>query len=266
LISKEWRDVRWKLLTGALLVLAIGVMIPLDTLHPTSYSLFGEPGNVVAPSPGEDAGYLRYLLWSQWFSEASGNPILMVIATLLGAALISDETRRGSIFLLLSRPVSRSRVLLIKYAINAGVLLAIVALGSAALLGTAGVLGHPQDAGGVLVSAVLMWFGLLFVLGTSLTLSVALDNTLLAIIGTFLVWVLTSVTPAFVAQQIAVITMSSQASPPAAFFETLSLSPYWTSLAAYSGDGFPTVQLLVSSITAAVPLLVALWLFNRRAY
>lgn len=266
MLAKEWRDARWKLLVGAVLALAIGVMIPLDTLFPTSYSLFGEPADVIAPSPQEDAGHLQYLLWSQWFSEASGNPVLMLIAAGLGAGLISGETSRGTIFLLFSRPVSRERVLLTKYALNACILFVIAMLGSSALLIITGAFGYPQDTGGVLVSAVLMWLGLLFILGTALVLSVALDSTLLALVGTFLVWVLSSLLPALVAQQIAVIFLSSQNDFPATLFDTLALSPYWTSLAAYSGDSFPTVQLLVSSITAALALLAALWLFRRKAY
>ena len=266
MITKEWRDARWKLLVGAVLALVVGVMIPVDTLFPTSYSLFGEPDNVIAPSPKEDAGYLQYLLWSQWFSEASGNPVLMLITAVLGAGLVSGETSRGTVFLLLSKPVSRERVLLVKYAINAGVLFVIVMLGSAALLAITGALGYPQNTGCVLISAVLMWLGLLFILGTSLVLSVVLDNTLLALGGTFVVWVLTSLFPALIAQQVAVIFLSSQSDFPATLFDALSLSPYWTSLAAYSGDSFPTVQLLVSSVTAALALLAALWLFRRKAY
>lgn len=260
MVAKEWRDARWKLLAGAVVVLVIGAMIPLDTLFPRSYSLFGEPDNIIAPSPKEDAEYLQYLLWSQWFSEASGNPVLMLMAAVLGAGLISGETRRGTIFLLLSKPVSRERVLLIKYAISAGVLFVIVMLGSVALLVITGMLGYPQDTGGVLISAVLMWLGLLFVLGTALLLSVMFDNMLMAVVGTFLVWVLTSVLPALMAQQIANLFLVSQNQFPAALFDAMALSPYWTSLDAYSGHGFPTLQLLVSSAAAA------LWLFSKKSY
>ena len=266
MIAKEWWDARWKLIVGAALVLVVGVMIPLDTLLPNPYSLFGEPENVMAPSPREDAQYLEYLLWSQWFSEASGNPILMLIAAVLGAGLISGETSRSTIFFLLSKPVSRARVLLTKYGIGAGILFAVAMLGSLALLLTTAALGYPQDMLGVLVSAVLMWLGLLFVLGTSLMLSVILDSTLLAIMGIFLVWMLTSLIPALIAQQIAVIFLTSQNQYPATLFDALSLSPYWTSLAAYSGESFPAVHFLVSSVTAALVLLAALWLFRRKAY
>ena len=265
MISKEWQDARWKLAIGAVLVLAMGVLIPLDTLFPHPYSLFGEPDNVVAPPATEDAGYLEYLLWSQWFTEASGNLVLMLLAAVLGAGLISDEVNRGTIFLLLNRPVGRGRVLLTKYTVGAGALLIITLLGSAAQLVVAGALGYPQHTGGVLVSAVLMWLGLLFVLGTSLLLSVILDSALLAVVGTFLVWVVTSVAPAFAAQQ-ATVLLSTQDGSLVRVFDGLALSPYWTSLAAYSGDSFPTLQLLVSSVTAGMPLLAALWIFCRKAY
>ncbi len=244
----------------------MGVMIPLDTLFPHAYSLFGEPANVVAPSPREDAGYLEYLLWSQWFTEASGNLILMLAATILGAGLVSDEANRGTLFLVLNRPVTRERLLLIKYTINAGALLAISLLGSIALLATTAASGYPQDVGGVLVSAVLMWLGLLFVLGTAILLSIILNNTLLAVAGTFGVWVVTSIVPAFVAQQVAVFFLSSQSEFPATLFDALAVSPYWSSLPAYSGNSFPTTQLLVSLLIAAVPLLLALRVFKQKNY
>jgi ABC-type transport system involved in multi-copper enzyme maturation permease subunit len=266
MIAKEWRDARCKFLIGTVLVLAMGVMIPLDTLFPHAYSLFGEPANVVAPSPREDAENLRYLLWSQWFTDASGNLILMLVTAIIGAGLISEESNRGTLFLALNRPISRGRVLLTKYAVNAGVLLAISLLGSVALLVTTKAFGYPQNTGGVLVSAGLMWLGLLFVLGTALLLSVALDNTLLALAGTFVIWILTSVVPAFVAQQVPVLFLSSQSEFPASLFDALAISPYWSSLAAYSGDSFPATKLLVSLATAAVPLLGALWVFKRKAY
>lgn len=265
MVAKEWRDARWKLVIGTVLVLAMGGLIPLDTLFPHSYSLFGEPGNVVAPSPPENAGYLKSLLWSQWFTEASGNLILILLSPVLGASLISDEVNRGTIFLLLDQPVGRERVLLTKYTVSAGALLIITLLGSATLLIVAGPLGYPQHAGGVFVSTVLMWLGLLFMFGTSLLLSVVLDSALLAVVGTFIVWMLTSVAPAFVAQQTTVF-LSTQNESLATALDVLSLSPYWTSLAAYSGDSFPTMQLLVSSVTVSLPLLLTLWIFRRKAY
>jgi ABC-type transport system involved in multi-copper enzyme maturation permease subunit len=190
----------------------------------------------------------------------------MLVAALLGAGVVSEEARRGTIFLLLDKPVSRERVLLAKYVVSAAVLLALAMLGSATLLAVTGALGYPQDAGGVFVSAVLMWLGLLFVLGTALALSVTLENTLLAVVGTFLVWLLTSVVPAFIAQQAAVLFLSSQEDFPSSLFDALALSPYWTSLAAYSGESLPTTQLLVGSVASAVPLLAALWLFRRKEY
>ena len=75
----------------------------------------------------------------------------------------------------------------------------------------------------------------------------------------------TSVAPAFAAQQAAVF-LSTRNDPLVPAFDALSLSPYWTSLAAYSGNSFPTLQLLVSAVTAGLPLLVALWVFRRKAY
>jgi ABC-type transport system involved in multi-copper enzyme maturation permease subunit len=166
--------------------LAMAVLIPLNTLFPHSYWLFGEPDNVVAPSPPENAGYLRHRLRSQWFTGASGDLVLMLLATVLGAGLISEEVNQGTIFPLLDKPVGRGRRLLTKYTVGAG---------------------------GELVSTGLLWLGLLLMLGTSLLLSVAPDSALLAVVGTFLVWMLTSVALAFAAQQ-AAASLSTQNAPP----------------------------------------------------
>jgi hypothetical protein len=99
-------------------------------------------------------------------------------------------------------------VVLTKYASNAGALLAI------SLLVTTGALGYPHDTGGVLVSALLVWLGLLFVLGTANVLSVAPESTLLAVAGTFLVYGLIPVVSAFVARrEVGVLLLSSTSMP-----------------------------------------------------
>ncbi|MCA1715496.1 MAG: ABC transporter permease subunit [Actinobacteria bacterium] len=129
-------------------------------------------------------------MWHGWFGTGLGNPLLFFLAVLLGAGLISGEASRGSIFLLLSRPISRKRVLLTKYVVSASALFVVTVLFGVALLVFAALLGHPPSVAGVIISTVLMWLGLLFVLGTALVLSVVLDNTLLAAASTVLVWML----------------------------------------------------------------------------
>lgn len=270
---KEWRDARWKLFVGAVLVLATGLTIPFG-VGPIAWSA---PAGVPSfPMMSTREG--QFLVWSEWFGTGLGNPILFFLAVVLGAGLISGETSRGTIFLLLSKPVGRTRVLLTKYAVGAGVLFVVVLLFSAALLVAASVLGDPPSVGGLIISTVLMWLGLLFVLGIALTLSVVLDNTLLAAAGTVLVWMLTTV-PTLVVQQLIHLeaAMKARANPGVVFTrvdstinpelqEILALPLYWSNTAAYFDASFPDINFLVCLAAAALPLLAALWLFRRKAY
>lgn len=50
------------------------------------------------------------------------------------------------------------------------------------------------------------------------------------------------------------------------FVEGLSLRQYWTSESLYMGESLGLVSFLICMIAATVPLLAALWIFNRKAY
>lgn len=270
---KELRETRWKFVIGAVLVLATGLMIPFGVGPIAWRTPVGIPS---FPMMSTEVG--RWLVWSEWFGTGLGNPILFFLAVVLGAGLVSGESSRGTIFLLLGKSVGRDRVLLTKYAVGAGALFVVALLFSSALFVTASVLGYPPSVGGLVISTVLMWLGLLFVLGTALTLSVVLDNTLLAAAGTVIVWMLTSV-PTLVVQQLIHLeaTMKARANPGVVFTmadstinpklqETLALPSYWSNQAAYFDASFPATNFLVCLIAAALPLLAALWLFRRKAY
>ena len=256
MIAKEWRNARWKFFVGTLLALAAGAVTPFG-VGPIAWEGIGVP-----PFPMLSTEEGRYLVWWEWFGTGLGNPILFFLAVVLGADVISGEVRSGNIFLLLSKPISRERVLLTKYLVGAGVLFVVTVLFSAALLITAGITGYLPNVGGLLISTVLMWLGLLFVLGTALTLSVVFNSTLLALVGTVLVWLLTSIVPAYVFQQIAV--MNNTSSSP--LQEGLSLSMYWSSETAYLDANFPAVEFFVCLVSSLLVLAAALWLFDRKAY
>lgn len=273
MLDKELRDVRWKFFVGAALVLIVGSTIPFG-IGP---GVWGWPSDV-PPFPLLSTREGQFLVWQQWFGTGLGNPILFFLAVILGAGLISGEASRGTVFFLLGRPVSRERVLLTKYLVSASALFATALLFGVALLVTATVLGHPPSMVGVLISTVLMWLGLLFVLGTALVFSVMLGNTLMAAAGTVLVWALTAV-PTLVVQQLIHLEtrMKARANPETVFTRAdstinpelqgiLSLPLYWSDRAAYFDASFPTTNFLVCLVAAVLPLLTALLLFRRKAY
>lgn len=232
MIAKEWRDAWWKLLAAAVAVVP-SVLIVAEYLPP-----YRSSGRVAEEfSPQIAVNHLSNVY-------SGGATALGSLAALLGVALVSKEAARGTIFLLLSRPVGRTRVLLTKYAVCAGILLAAAASGQALLLVVAfATKGYPPGlvtVSGVVLSTVLVWLGSLPVLGAALIFSVVFRNATASVAGAALV---------FFAYW---------------FFAALGFGYQGGTL--YAGPNLAPTDFLVGLTAAALPLLAALWLFRRRAY
>ena len=246
MIAKEWRDARWKL------VVAIAGAVPALLIVAVYLPPYESSGRVVERLT--DAMALDQIL----NVYGGGGVALALLAILIGAATISEEVGRGTIFLLLFRPTSRTRILLTKYAISAGILLSAAVLGHAALIAAAATKGYPLilSVSGTVLSTALMWLGSLSALGLSTLFSIAFRNTLV------------SLAVAFVTLYLAFYALPGYAE----FFvsyETLKMvaPPYlWTSKALYVGEGFASLNFIVCTATAAILLLAPLWMFRRRAY
>ncbi len=186
-------------------------------------------------------------VWGNWFAK-NGPEIMVIMAIVLGAGLIAGEVNKGTIFFLLGKPISRERVLLIKYAVSALILLAISLICGVALVVTAAIAGHPQNIGGVVISTVLLWLGVLFGLGLSLMFSALFKDALWPLICALVITVLT-VIPSFI--------------PDLGAWNLIS---YWSNQAVYQGQGFPAKEFAICFVVAVIPLILALALFHRRAY
>jgi ABC-2 type transport system permease protein len=247
---KEIIEARWKLIIGAAIcvVLAAALAASYDLIKRmlTHANLQQAPQSLQGQIQGLLGSYDIYV-WSQWFGK-NGAQVLAVLAAVLGCSLIASEVNKGTIFFLLSRPVSRVRVLLVKYAVSAGMLLAITVVSSAALLVTAAILGHPQHLGGMAISTVLLWLGTLFVLGLATLFSVLFKDILRPLLLALIITVIT-VIPSFIPN-----------------WGDWSLPGYWTSQAAYLGQEFPTKALIICLVAAVVPMVLAVPLFRRQAY
>ena len=169
---------------------------------------------------------------------------------MLGASLIANEVNKGTIFFLLSRPLSRDRVLLTKYLVSALILLGVMLLSGLAILIAAASVGHPQNVGGVLISTILLWLGMLFVLGVALLFSVLFHDVLRPLIFSLLLTLLLSI-PGLI---------------PNATLNDWNLTFYWSNFAAYQGTMFPLKALLICLIAAIVPVALAIPLFRKQAY
>jgi ABC-2 type transport system permease protein len=257
MVVKECIEARWKAIIGSV-VAFVGAVVLAATYDLIKNSVVNSltTGNAAKQIPSQLQGQIQQILgsyeayvWSQWFSK-NGPEILAILAAVLGASLIASEVSKGTIFFLLSKPVSRDRVLLTKYGVNALILLGIMVLSGLGLLAAAALVGHAQNVGGVLISTLLLWLGMLFVLGLALLFSVVFHDVLRPLIFALLITLLLSI-PGLI---------------PNAAVNSWNLTLYWSNLAAYQGTAFPVKALIICLIAAVVPVALAIPLFRKQAY
>jgi ABC-type transport system involved in multi-copper enzyme maturation permease subunit len=249
MVVKELIEARWKAIICGLLALILVVVsaATYDLLKPALSNTSSQQMPQFLQQQLQLTSSYNLYVWGNWFSK-NGTEILAVLAAVLGAGLIAGEVSKGTIFLLLGKPISRERTLLTKYAVSALILLAVAVLSSMALLVTAAIAGHPQQIGGVVISTLLLCLGELFVLGLALLFSVLFKDVLRPLLCALIITILTAI-PGFIPN-----------------WSAWSLTGYWSSQAAYLGQEFPTKALIICLVAAVLPLVLALTLFRRQAY
>jgi ABC-type transport system involved in multi-copper enzyme maturation permease subunit len=244
--TKELLESRWKVITFAVLaVLVCAANIgayKVGQLAPSGYG-FSALQVVLQEHPS-----FNTFVWSSWF-QVNGLFILGLLAILLGSGLIAGEVSKGTIFFLLSKPVNRERILLTKYGVSAGLLLAVSVLSSVVVAVTCALLGQPQNVLSLLVATVLLWLATLFPLGVALCFSLIAPDSLRAVIFAALVVLVLALLP---------LSLASGPNP--------SLGAFWSSQHAYLAGSFPVVEYVICLLTAVIPLAVALVVFRRKAY
>jgi ABC-type transport system involved in multi-copper enzyme maturation permease subunit len=316
MIAKEWRDARWKLLIALAAILVIVFVVPrtyeqiqADTrreIEQLQRQIESPDAALLDPDlPPEMReqelsnvdeyragmrGQIEDMRRPEWLplmakAEITGfsmgaNVVLVPLAGLLGVALISGEVGRGTIFLLLSRPVSRRRTLLTKYAVCAGVLFAAAVVGAIASIISGYAHGYPAgsfSAVEILASAGLFWLGTLFVLGVALLASVLFGDVIKSVIAAVASLYVIHSAPDFARSFIQWLTWTDEDyersfGPMDAWyqaFERFRLINYWTAPDIRTGEfalSLAAQNSLVCLVAAAVPLLLALWWFRRKAY
>ena len=247
MFAKELRGTWWKVVVGAASFLP-AVMIVAVYLPP-----YETTGRVMERfTDGAALGQILNVY-------GGGGVALALLAILLGAPAVSEEVSRGTIFLLLSKPRSRVRTLLIKYTTSAAILLLASVFGHAALVAAAIVKGYPLgllNLGGMILSTVLMWLGSLSVLGIAIACSVLLRGALICVAAAFVAtYVIFYVLPSY-AEDLVPYEKLEMMAPPYS----------WTSEALYAGEGMASLNFLSCFLVAAALLGVSLWLFSSRAY
>jgi ABC-2 type transport system permease protein len=310
MIAKEWRGARWKLLLGMFAFLALAALAPrpyervLAGVETEIRSMERELEKPVRLPPGagragderferqmrqdlevmREPGYpVEVAGWELQEIQRVGNyAILIPLAGLLGVALISAEVGQGSIYLLLSKPLGRRRMLLTKYAVCAACLLAVALVGAAGLIASAFAHGYAFEAvplGEIFVSTSLIWLGSLFVLGVSLLASVVFRNVLATVLAAAATVYLVHIGPDVVGSIAEMIywTNSDYMRPWREMNAWYNVFESWRLSSSWGGPypSYPFVDIrtvtatrsfLVCLFTAVPPLLLALWIFRRKAY
>jgi ABC-type transport system involved in multi-copper enzyme maturation permease subunit len=261
MIAKEARSARWAVLFGVV-VIALRVLSAMTVdLHALSMAAlqdqFDADFSLVA-SRGVSAG--SAFLWATFFNDVIFYLLVGLGGALFGAGLVASEVSSGSIFVLLSRPLSRPRSLLTKYGVAAALGFVLCVLCGAVTLAVGawqGIAAPPL--GGLALSILLEWLGFLFVMGLTLLYSVLVPNALAAgALGFFTTYLLVII-PVF--HQGAGADIKYFLGGP-----DWSIVQYWGSLGIYMGIESPVKSLLVAVIAALAPLALALVLFVRKAF
>ncbi len=183
-----WRELRslflsplaWTLLGAVQLILAYLFLRQLDTfqrLEPRLRAMEGAPG-------------VTDLVVTPLFSNAA--VVLLLIVPLVTMRLISEERRSGTIHLLLSAPVSMTRIVLGKYLGILGFLA--ILLGLILLMPLSLYLGTTPDSGKLAAGALGLALVLASFAAAGLFMSSLTSQPVVAAIGTFglllLLWIL----------------------------------------------------------------------------
>nr|BBH87976.1 hypothetical protein KTC_27270 [Thermosporothrix sp. COM3] len=246
--AKELLEARWKVITFLLLaLLGSAGNILFSSLLPSATDEHMVPMfQSVAQEPLKDT--FEALVWQSWFMM-NGPAILGLFAILLGSGLIANEVNKGTLFFLLSKPISRDRLLLTKYGVSAGLLLIVGLMSALTVVLVCLLLGHAQNILNLLTATGLLWLGTLFPLGVSLCFSILSPDSLRPVIFTLLV--------------VLALTLLPMSLPGG---QNWSLWHYWGSQSAYITGHFPLKEYIVCFVVAVVPLLLALIVFRRKAY
>jgi ABC-type transport system involved in multi-copper enzyme maturation permease subunit len=265
MISKELREAWWKVLIGMLTPLVTAASLGLTAREVDPTYVAHRLSVYAAAAASRPVSVYDSWVWIQAFTLSTGATVLfLVVAALLGSSLVVGEVTRGTISFLLTRSQSRDRILLTKYGVGAALLLAMAALIGLDTLVIPAALGNPQHPVGVAISVVLLWLEALFVLGLALVFSITLRGTLQALVAALLtIFVVTNI-PAIVASVLD--QLFAPDTVPHSAVQAWSLGTYWLNLDAFAGNSFPWLSLLVSTVVAAIPLVISLQLFRRRAY
>lgn len=178
-VFKEFRQNRWKviIITAILIILALVLPLSYNLLHKTMLEFAGEAElevNGVSLFENNDV-----YLWHSWGGENLYS-IGIIAALLLGVYAVAGEVKKGTIDFLLSRPISRRKLFMMKVTSGLGLLFFILLLPTILLLITARFKLGEISIGLHLVNMLIVFSGLSVVYLLGVLLSVIFPHPLKA--------------------------------------------------------------------------------------
>jgi ABC-2 type transport system permease protein len=250
MITKELLEARWKAII--FLLIAIIVSAGNSALYPIAETQLSSENTVPASLknlvPADLPQTFNAYAWDHWFAT-NGPFFLGLFAAVLGGSLIASEVSNGSIFFLLSKPVSRDRILLTKYGVSVSLLLVVNVVNSIGIAIVGIILGHTPVLLPLLFATGLLWLGTLFPLGLALFFSVVSPDSLRPVVFSLVITIMLILLPLL--------------SPN---WTDWSLLHAWNNRNAYLSGSFPLKEYLVSLVFAVVPLFAAFAAFRQKAY
>jgi ABC-2 type transport system permease protein len=178
-VREQWRS--WKLVVFVSVFLVSGIMSPLlakytpDLLRSVPNLPAGLAELIPVPSLADSV--------AQYLKNTVQFGILLVILLIMGS--VAQEKERGTAAMLLSKPVSRSAVILAKWLAGMGCLGAALAVGGLACLVYTAVLFEMLPIGAYWLMSLLLWVELGVYLSLALLASTLARSQSTAAIGAF---------------------------------------------------------------------------------
>ncbi|MDI6822646.1 MAG: ABC transporter permease subunit [Actinomycetota bacterium] len=166
---KELRESRWRFIIGLIVFVLFAASLPLlyewlfkeflkETLKTVPFPL---PKEALAQIELMEKQYDFYI-WSQWFGK-NLYQFGTILAILMGMGLFASEASKQTMEFLLSKPISRNRVALVKFLVGALEIAIIVAVSSFSIYPAAKFTGHDVELSKLIIGSVPTCVGLLLI-------------------------------------------------------------------------------------------------------
>lgn len=172
LIAKEFKAIKWKLLVGFLMLVA--VILVMIAMYENMQDLI--PPNITEQVPFITAEMLASLsdftnaMWSN-FNDKNLPSVGTIMAILLGIGLLAPEIESGTITLLLTNGVSRKKIFWIKSMLVITALTVTLMAAGILIVPSSRIFGYSLRHLRLIPATLVACFGLIFVFAVSLYIS-----------------------------------------------------------------------------------------------